>query len=111
MYTDRKTTTAYTTSQVAYPVGMNEDSYTIASWYREDLITGVITVEHELIKNHSYNTKREGMDKSSKYKETLHKGTYNECAKLVDDIVLKEGEWRQVPVKPFEKELLFTLNK
>ena len=112
MNTDRKITSTFGSSQIAYPVGESKDSYSINSWYRENLETGIITVTHQLVKNNSYSDWREGMDKSSKYKEVLYQGkSYNECAKIVDDIVLAQGEWRQIPGDAFNRELMFTLNK
>lgn len=111
MYTDRDVTSTFGSSQVAYPVGRKYDSYTINSWYRENLKTGVIDVTHQLVKNDSYTTWTKGMNESSKFKETLHQGTYNECAAIVDKIILKEGEWRQIKSDPFNKELVYTLNK
>lgn len=111
MYTKRKVTSALHSSQVAYPVGKLKDAYTILSRYTENLQTGEIKSIHELMKNDSYSPWKEGMDASSKHRELLHQGTYNECAAIVDNIILKEGEWRQIPSKPLEKELVFTLNK
>ena len=109
MYIRRKVITALNSSQVAYPVGKSKDSYTVLSWYTEDLKTGEIKSAHELVKNDPYKHWKEGMDESSKYREVLYKGTYNECAAIVDSIILREGEWRQIPGKPFEQELVFTI--
>lgn len=95
MYINTKTVNAYNHSQVAYPVGVNKDSYSITSYYYENLETGVITVKHEVVKNWScsnYNPNckyKEG----TRFRETLLTGSYLDCVNKIKSIVDEEGEW------------------
>lgn len=112
MYISTKTITALHTSQIAYPVGQDKDSYTIMSWYRENLQTGIITSEHKLVKNWSsdrYKKPDVSYAEGTRFTEDLHTGTYQECVEITKKIVMEQGEWRQIPDKPFEKQLEFTV--
>jgi len=83
MYTSDKTISAYTSSQIAYPVGPNKDSYNIGHYFIQDLNTLEVTVKHELIKNWM-----------SSNKETLYTGTYKECVEyLKTNILNTQKEW------------------
>lgn len=96
MYIDKKSVSAIHTSQIAYPVGPNKDSYSISSWYKQDVNTLEITVEHELIKNWMCNEKKEGVvyKEGTKFKELLFKGTYNECVQFfMDNVMNTQKEW------------------
>jgi hypothetical protein len=79
----RKEIAALDISQIAYPVGINKDSYNLYSYYSEDVETGEITVIHQVYKNWY------ARDRS----EALFTGTIKECYKVIIDIVNKEGEW------------------
>lgn len=109
MYLETKSVTALDTKQVAWPVGQNQDSYTIVTWFKENLETGVITSKHEVVKNWSSQPKDPNTTykEGARFRETLFTGSYLQCQSFIADIVKEQGEWRQIPGKPFEKELRF----
>ncbi len=76
-----KQATAYNMQQVAYPVGINKDSYYLQSYFKQDIETLVISVEHKVVKNM--------FGKS----EELFSGSAKECYNHISNIVETEGEW------------------
>lgn len=103
---------SYNNSQVAYPVSENRDSYNINSWYNQNLLTGEITVIHKLYKNDVYGDKHPNTNykPNTKFREFIAEGTYLELSKMVEAIILEQGEFRRVNKdKPFEEILVFTL--
>tara|TARA_R110000868_G_scaffold92281_7_gene256009 strand:+ start:605 stop:979 length:375 start_codon:yes stop_codon:yes gene_type:complete len=95
MFIETKYISGYNSKQVAYPVGINKDSYTITSFFKQDINTLETETEHTVVKNWSYQeynpklTYKEG----AKFSEDLFKGTFKECQQFIIDIVEIEGEW------------------
>ena len=82
MYINKDFNETLNTSQIAYPVGQEKDSYSIQSWYKEDLNTGKVTVRHTLIKNVHLDSA-----------EVMMESSYKECVAAVVAIVREQGEW------------------
>lgn len=94
MYIQTKNVTGHNISQVAYPVGKNQDSYSIVSFFTEDLETGEVTSQHSLVKNWfspEFNPKYKYKE-GARFRETIFVGSYKECANKVKEIVEQEGE-------------------
>lgn len=95
MFIEKKTVTAFNSSQVAYPVGKDKDAYCVQSWFVENLETGSIESQHKLVKNSScakYNPKR-NYRAGTRFREELFTGSYKDCIEKVKEIVEIEGEW------------------
>jgi hypothetical protein len=96
MFLKNKTISAYNSNQIAYPVELNKDSYSINSYFHQDINTLEVTVKHELVKNHMYNPKEEGKTykEGAKFRELLYTGTYKECQDyFINTILPIEREW------------------
>lgn len=78
----------YNNQQVAYPVGLNKDSYSILTFFNQDLKTGDITVSCEVVENWI-----------GKNKTMLYAGSYLDCVeftrKLVTEIENQYGVWNR----------------
>jgi hypothetical protein len=70
---------AVNSNQVAYPVGLNKDSYNLVSSFIQNIETNEVTIKHIVTKNFE--------------RITLFEGTAKECLNYINEIVLIEKEW------------------
>lgn len=96
MYISDKSIIAINSTQIAFPVGPEKDSYTIVICMRQNIETLETIVTCELIKNWSSNVKdpSKTYKEGTRFKEILYKGTYKECIQYFKDNVLNtQKEW------------------
>lgn len=78
----------YNNQQIAYPVGLDKDSYSITTNFTQNLETGEISLTCKAIKNWV-----------SQSNVVLHEGTYLECVEvirtLVTEIEKEYGVWNR----------------
>lgn len=102
----RNTVSAYNHNQVLYPAGIDKiDSYSICSFYDQNIEEDTITSHHEVVKNWACDTLPKGQEpkEGKRYRTTLFQGTIKECYEFIDNIAQTEGYWIPDPNKPFEQ--------
>ncbi len=96
MSLDRKIITGLESQQIAYPVGLEKDAYNVYTWFKHNIETLETIVTCELVKNPFNNEKNpsKSYKEGTKFKETLHKGSYKECIEYFKDNILNtQKEW------------------